>query len=302
MLKRLTAGVLALAVALLLAGNGFADDKPAKDKPEKETPDQFMKEAIKLMGEFADAFEKIKDKDSAEKAKPKLVDLTKRFKKLDVRGRKILTALPKEDQEALEKKYKPEIAKVSKRLLGAMSKALEDPEARKVLADIEKEASKDDKKGNNTGDRAKTGKLTGKVTYDGKTVPVGIINFHPAKGIGVVAEIENGKYTADKVPAGPVTITVNTILHREIYKNLEKQLKSGGGPPGGGGAAKLKDKLKDKGKLKGLEDLNKRMKKEWEKLKDMIDVPEKFADPEKSGLTYTVQPGDQKFDLDLKKP
>jgi hypothetical protein len=151
MLKRLTAGVFALAVAFLLAGTGFADDKPTKDKPdppkpEKLTPDLLMKDAIKLMGEFADTFEKIKDKASAEKAKPKLVDLTKRFKKLNEQGRKIVDALPKEEQEALQKKYKDDLEKVTKRLIAETGRLNKDPEIQAVLKEVEKEATKDDKK------------------------------------------------------------------------------------------------------------------------------------------------------------
>src|SRR5262249_33404909 len=43
-------------------------------------------------------------------------------------------------------------------------------------------------------------RVFGKVTYDGKTVPVGIVTFHPEKGIAVLTEIQNGVYTLDGVP------------------------------------------------------------------------------------------------------
>src|SRR5215470_4539729 len=94
---------------------------------------------------------------------------------------------------------------------------------------------------------ARTGTITGKVTYDGKPVPVGIINIHPAKGIGVLAEIQNGKFTADMVPPGPVTITINTALHRGAYRNIERMMKSGGGllPQDATGNKNIKDKPKD---------------------------------------------------------
>jgi len=145
MLRRLTVGVFALALAFLVAGPGFADDK-ADPKPEKDTPDQFMKDAIKLVGELADNLEKVKDKASAEKAKPKLVDLLRRLKKLDERGRKVISALPKEEQQALQKKYKDDLEKVSRRFAAEGARIGKDPDLQAVLKDIEKEASKDEKK------------------------------------------------------------------------------------------------------------------------------------------------------------
>ena len=63
----------------------------------------------------------------------------------------------------------------------------------------------------------------------------------------------------------------------------------------------MKDKPKDSSKLKGLEEMNKRIKKEWEKVKDMIDVPAKFADPEKSGLKFEIKPGPQVLNIELPK-
>ena len=83
MQRNWTVGLFTLALVFLLAGSGFRADPPAKDKPdpkpEKDMPDLVMKEAIKVMGEFADVLEMIKDKGSALNFKPKLVDLKKRF-------------------------------------------------------------------------------------------------------------------------------------------------------------------------------------------------------------------------------
>src|SRR5947208_117269 len=78
--------------------------------------------------------------------------------------------------------------------------------------DCKEDKKRDGKKGDDIArdEVLMMGKITGKVTYDRKSVPVGIITFHPEKGTGVMVELENGKYTADKVPTGPVTVTVNT--------------------------------------------------------------------------------------------
>src|SRR5262249_23608826 len=153
------------------------------------------------------------------------------------------------------------------------------------------------------------GRITGKVTYDGKIVPAGIINFHPEMGRGVVAVIDNGKYIAEKVPPGRVTFTVNTAEIRRVYKALEAQRKSGGGlggaPPLRGGAGPhVKDKLKGtKGPadLPGAKELAKKEKEAREKIKDLIDVPQKFADPKTSGLTYTVKAGSQEINVKIPK-
>src|SRR5262249_18058217 len=110
MLRDWTVGLCTLALVLLLAGTGFRADPPAKDKPEKDTPDLVMKDAIKVMGELADVLETIKDKDSVLKVKTKLVDLKKRYLAVGERARKLkIDNLPKEEKEALEKKYKADL-------------------------------------------------------------------------------------------------------------------------------------------------------------------------------------------------
>jgi hypothetical protein len=158
---------------------------------------------------------------------------------------------------------------------------------------------------------ARTGTITGKVTYDGKPVAVGIINIHPAKGIGVVAEIQKGKYTAEGVPPGPVIITVRTAEMRQLYTTLKKAREAGGvgevitqPPSKGGQPVDVNKKLKETKKLPplpGAKELAKKQEEAWANLKDMIDVPAKFADPKTSGLTFTIKPGAQEVDLNIPK-
>lgn len=145
-------------------------------------------------------------------------------------------------------------------------------------------------------------KVSGKVTYDGKTVPVGTITFHPAKGRGVMVEIENGKFTADRLPRSPVTVTVSTAIYRAQFESLKRERSLCVIFPQGG----VKEEVED---LDGMKGMTKAMEKEmaevkekmWEKLKDMIDVPEQFADPKTSGLSYTIQFDSQEINIDIPK-
>src|SRR5262249_16150620 len=73
------------------------------------------------------------------------------------------------------------------------------------------------------GGLSRTGTVTGKVTYDGEIVPVGTITFFPEKGKPVFAEIVHGEYKAEKVPVGPVTVTVSTSPHRSPWRTLKQQ-------------------------------------------------------------------------------
>ena len=93
----------------------------------------------------------------------------------------------------------------------------------------------------------------------------------------------NGKYTADKVPTGPVIVTVRTAEMRQMYLAMKKARESGKGgevitqlPGAGQGTAKnLQDKLKGKKgppALPGAKELAKKQDEVWNRIKDMIDV------------------------------
>ena len=151
----------------------------------------------------------------------------------------------------------------------------------------------EDRKGDGEVDPTKVpGKVVGRVYYDGKIVPVGTITFHPELGRVVSAEIEDGEYTAERIPRGRVTLTVSTATQRMAYRTVAKQMKTGGLPP---------DHIKDNGPIPGMWELRDRLEKEWAKLEDMIDVPEKYADPKTSGLKFQIESGEQEIDLKLPK-
>jgi hypothetical protein len=81
-----------------------------------------------------------------------------------------------------------------------------------------------------------TGRVTGEVTYEGKPVEQGMISFQPADGKGPSAGgiIENGRYTATKVPPGPKVVQIEatpaTGSVRISSEERAKAPKSGGKP------------------------------------------------------------------------
>jgi len=149
---------------------------------------------------------------------------------------------------------------------------------------------------------SKSGKVTGTVKLNGKKVPVGTITFIPEKGTSAVGEIEDGTYTVEKVPAGSVTVTIDTSRQRAELTQLLK-----GGGPGAiqvpGSKAPKKSEIKGGGPEEmqsAMREAEEKQKERLAKLKDMVDVPPEFADPKKSGLSYTITSGSQEIDIDLK--
>jgi hypothetical protein len=142
-----------------------------------------------------------------------------------------------------------------------------------------------------------TGTVTGKVTYNGEPLPSGTVIFWNADGKGTKeAEIQSdGTYKIDQMPAGPARVAVMTSPSAEAAGGGR------GGPPGRGPSGgpphsmvPPADKLPpgvDPGKMYG------NGKPEPKK---SVKIPTTYADPEKSGLKYTVTKGPQEWDIPLK--
>jgi hypothetical protein len=122
------------------------------------------------------------------------------------------------------------------------------------------------------------GSVSGKVSYRGKPLKGGSVTMILADGSkSAPATInEDGTYRLDKVLAGPVKVAVETQslavqVRLPTYRPPAGTIAAGYAPPDSGGAARR-----------------------------YVRIPPQYADPEKSGLTYTVTAGSQTYDIDLK--
>src|SRR5262245_47202539 len=147
MLRRLTAALVAVALACLpLRAVGISQEKPSAAKREdsktgdskekdptkvSDSPDAILKDMIKLMNDLADAIGSARARESAQKAKATLEKIDKKFRDVAKRAKKLKDP-PKEQQKALEKKYKGDLEKVTKRMVEASSKMVANPEAAKI--------------------------------------------------------------------------------------------------------------------------------------------------------------------------
>jgi hypothetical protein len=129
---------------------------------------------------------------------------------------------------------------------------------------------------------AGSGTVTGKVSYEGKPIPAGRVTFLDGKGQTYSSPIgDDGGYSIPKVPAGEVKIAVDTGAPPPNIPAPAAVKGKTGAPPGVPPEA-----------LKAYDFEAQRAK--------YVKIPNKYKDPEKSGLTYTVTGGSQTHDIVLK--
>jgi hypothetical protein len=116
--------------------------------------------------------------------------------------------------------------------------------------------------------------VTGKVTYKGKPLPMGTVTIHGEKGEVATGGIADGSYQVEKAPVGPVKITVTVPKAPKVPNQMggmaAREGKEGPGMPGGGEAQK-----------------------------EVVPIPDKYASPETSGKSTTLNKGKQEYNIDL---
>jgi hypothetical protein len=97
----------------------------------KEAEEQ-VKQVLDILTKAIETLEAIKDRDAAEKAKPKLVKL---FEDLDKAGKQFDKA-SEEDKEKLKETYKPKLVELRKRYRAEVERLKKDEGIAKVLANL----------------------------------------------------------------------------------------------------------------------------------------------------------------------
>jgi hypothetical protein len=112
--------------------------------------------------------------------------------------------------------------------------------------------------------------LEGTVRYGNEPVPLALIVVMGESG-SATGMVEQGRYKVENVPLGPVRIGVNTEAARgQFISQQMAQSYKGPGSKGGGSPPPR-----------------------------FLSVPSKYAEPENSGLTTTIQKGPNTFDIVL---
>jgi hypothetical protein len=116
----------------------------------------------------------------------------------------------------------------------------------------------------------RTGRVTGKVTFNGQALPSGTVSFLSADMVRTASGdiAEDGSYTVPNAPVGPVKVMVMTFRPATPGKMPEMHMGEHSGKPG-------------------------------DKPPRYVAIPDRYGDPEKSGLQTTIQPGEQQYDIPL---
>jgi hypothetical protein len=130
------------------------------------------------------------------------------------------------------------------------------------------------------------GTVSGKVFYQGKPLPGGMVTFLQEKGAFYSVINEDGGYKVVGIPPGPATITVSSPDPPQPTRQ----------PPG---KPPTMENLKNsKGNVPP--EIAQHMGDPEAGKRKYMSIPANYKDPNKSGLTYTVTSGSQNFDIQLK--
>jgi hypothetical protein len=134
------------------------------------------------------------------------------------------------------------------------------------------------------------GDVSGTVKYKGEPLPYARITFHGEGGKQEVlsGEVRDGKYTVERVPAGPVKVTVETFRPQSLIPKTQ--------PPGPGGKP-AEDMMG--GHVKGPESGDKDKGPEPPKDVRSVPIPPRYSKLDTTDLSYTVKRGDNTIDIEL---
>lgn len=144
------------------------------------------------------------------------------------------------------------------------------------------------------------GKVNGEVTLDGKPLPGGTITFHPSKGNPVGGEITDGKFSVTGVPTGTAKVTVATAYMKQEAEALGMANQNTGmsmgrnAPPGAAMPPEAKAAL-EKEKQRSQESASKAK----ELRARYREIPEKYTQPDTSGLSTQIKSGVNNFEVQL---
>lgn len=136
-------------------------------------------------------------------------------------------------------------------------------------------------------------RVSGKVTYAGRPIPGGSVTFFGQDNMTYLADLKpDGSYEVAGVPRGPVRVSVQQPPRRPAPRP---------NPPAGwvGDAAKAKlaDPIDDQAKASRREAVAPAAP---EAKATGPALPAKYADPNKSGLSFELTQPDQDWSIDLK--
>jgi hypothetical protein len=117
------------------------------------------------------------------------------------------------------------------------------------------------------------GDVSGTVSFKGEPLGSGLVVFHGQKATVPANIAADGTFTASKVPVGPVKVTVETIAPQSGKSGGE------GGKVSGVGMSATGAPTTPAGKY--------------------VKIPDKYKDPNNSGLTYEVKSGSQQHNIEL---
>jgi len=118
------------------------------------------------------------------------------------------------------------------------------------------------------------GEVSGKVTFNGEAVGSGLVTFHGSHSVVAAPIAADGTFTASKVPAESVKITVETMPP----------------PPGGGSTGKSGVQHVGMGAADSPGD---------KPAGKYVKIPPKYSLPSTSGLSLDVKSGRQQHDIAL---